>query len=108
MQQLDNFIVEKLKINKNTKVSNQKILQEKNISAKDGAVIVMDLDYKHIFMMYDQNSGTLSCFGFNTAEEYAKEWSIDIKDAKDLESLKEGETDYDIKTGAIITKIVDE
>lgn len=101
MQQLNNFIVEKLKIDKDTRIIRER---DREDSAEKGAVIEMDLNNLYCFMMYDPNSGIVSCFGCDSASQLAKEWSIDEKDARRLCDMNKGESYID-ESDAIITLI---
>ena len=100
MKTINNFIIEKLKINKNSK-----ILSEKNNSALHGALIDMDLNKEAIFMMYDENSGTVGCFDFDDPDELINDYGYEEKLANRLFSMNKGETYVDKETSAILTRI---
>ena len=109
MKTINNFIIEKLKINKNSKldkeVKSDKILSEKNNSALHGALIDMDLDKQAIFMMYDENSGTVGCFDFDDPQDLVNDYGYEETVAKKLFTMNKGETYIDKTTSAILTRI---
>lgn len=100
---MEEKVEEKLVINKKS-LSNISMFVEKEYSAKNGAAITVDLDGKYVFMMYDRNSGIVSCFAFDDPKIYASDWGLDEENANVLCDLKIGESLTDI-SDAIITRI---
>lgn len=106
MKSLTEIISEKLKIDKNTKlIPNLEInLKEKSNKASDGACIDVDLTKSCQFMLYDENSGSISTFECDDYTDLINDWGMEESDAKKLYNLNKGESYLD-DTGAITTRI---
>ena len=100
MKRINQYILEKFKISRNTK-----LITERDVSVKNGACIENDLERKYQFMYYDPMSGMIGGFDCDSAEDLIKEWSYEDAAAKRLVSLKVGQSDYDRQTNAIVTRI---
>ena len=101
MKNINNFIIEKFKISKD----NVRI-DERESKASKGAAIEVDLDRKYVFMIYDPNSGVVSCFDCDSYNDLVSEWGYDEDEAKKIVKQKSGQSYIDA-SGAIYTKISD-
>lgn len=59
---------------------------------------------KYGFMMYDDNSGTVTVFQFDNLSKYADRWGMTEKDFMHIDRLKVGESVYD-KSVTIYTRL---
>ena len=104
MLELNNYILEKLKIDKRTELNHEEEKPQRQYASK-GASIENDMDKMYQFMMYDENSGIISCFEADSYNDLVKDFGMEEKDAKSLCNLNKGASEYDSNTGAIITLI---
>lgn len=100
MNNFKEYISEKLRINKDIEV-----VTEDNRDASKGASINMDLDNTYVFMMYDENSGIISCFSCDSPQQLAKDSGMELKDTKRLCYMNKGQSYYNNDTNTIITLI---
>ena len=105
MENLNNFLTEKLHINKNSKFSDSQPITERNSLASKGAEIEVDLDKQYVFMMYDPGSGIVMCFDCDSYQDLINEWGYIDSEAKRICNLNCGESYKDKMTGAIYTMI---
>ena len=101
MRNLDKYIFEKLKIDKDITLGPE---EPKVLNASTGA-LENNLSKVCQFMSYDDNSGLITCFECDDWKELVESYSMEVEDAKDICNLNQGSSIYDTRTGTIITRI---
>lgn len=103
MKQINNFIFEKFKIDKNVRDSSHddslfKVIQYENNGDKGGySTFPTDdlIDYKYGFVSYNKDGEFIVLEVFNDFEEYAETPGWDKNDVKVLSKLNPGESTED-------------
>ena len=112
MKQINNFIFEKFKINKDIKDSSPddslfKVIQYENNGDKGGySTFLTDdlIDYKYGFVAYNKDEEFIVLEVFNDFEEYAETPGWDEKDIKVLSRLDIGQSTY-VQSGDLIVRL---
>lgn len=75
------------------------ILTQSNIKESSDKFELGEIDAKgnmrYGFMMYDDTSGTVMVFQFNSLSDYAEKWGMTTSDFMHIDRLKVGESVYD-------------